>query len=93
MLRIIDDRFLSNLRVLASAGELARQIWLKKVNNKCSFYNAYGPTESSICATISRCKIGDSNITLGAPLKNVITYVLKDNFKEAAAGEFGIFNI
>ena len=93
VLRIIPDRFLSQLRVLISAGEACTPDLLKKISNDCYFYNAYGPTETAICATMSHCKRGDERITLGMPLKNIFIYALKEDLKKAEAGEFGTLYI
>jgi len=93
ILRTIPDNFLSSLRILVSAGEACTFDLIKKVSKECQFYNGYGPTETSICATISHCNVDDNNITLGLPLKNIVAYALKDNFEKANIGEIGTLYI
>ena len=52
-LRNIDISKLSNLKTLISAGENADKELLLKIRNEgVKVLNAYGPTETSICATI-----------------------------------------
>ena len=45
-------------------------------NGKANLYNEYGPTETTIWATVDHIKSVDSPITIGWPIKGVSTYVL-----------------
>ena len=40
------------------------------------FFNAYGPTESTVWATVGRCEVGDQSPTIGGPVAGFRAYVL-----------------
>jgi amino acid adenylation domain-containing protein/thioester reductase-like protein len=68
---------LSTLRVVTMAGEacppsLAHH-WLRKTRR---VFNAYGPTESTVCATIHEIQSDDSKIPIGKALFGIQTYVV-----------------
>ncbi|HEU0147318.1 MAG TPA: condensation domain-containing protein, partial [Bradyrhizobium sp.] len=50
-------------------------------------FNAYGPTESSVCTTMFRC--GDSKPPIGHPLPNTRTYVLDVRMQPVPVGVAG----
>jgi len=52
------------------------------------FFNAYGPAESSVCATIARCD-GGPVAPIGRPLDRVQTYVLDARLDPVPAGVTG----
>jgi amino acid adenylation domain-containing protein len=91
-LRLIPKTALTSLRCLISAGEACSRELLKKIHKKCAFYNAYGPTEASICATMGQCHSREK-ISLGNPLKNVSIHILKDDLSPATQGETGTLYI
>jgi amino acid adenylation domain-containing protein len=93
VLRLIPNNNLRNLRIIISAGEPCTPDLLRKIDDRCYFYNAYGPTEVSICATMAYCKKNSTNISIGYPLKNVIAYALKDNFMPITYNELGTLYI
>jgi amino acid adenylation domain-containing protein/non-ribosomal peptide synthase protein (TIGR01720 family) len=51
--------------------------------------NAYGPTESTICATLSRDLVQDVTPPIGAPVWNTTVYVLDANLRPVPAGVTG----
>ena len=50
--------------------------------------DAYGPTESSVCATMYRCT-DDGRISIGRPVANTQVYVLDENQEPLPAGVVG----
>ncbi len=79
--QIIADN-LGTIQTIVSAGEplneaLGRQLQLKGVR----LINAYGPTENTVCVTLSGDPIRDDHtIVIGKPIANMQVYVLdKDN--------------
>jgi len=50
------------------------------------FFNAYGPTEGTVCATIEACDPSRGCVTIGRPLTNVSTYVLDREGQPCAEG-------
>ena len=82
---------LPSLRTIIAAGEdfppeLARG-WLKA----CRVFNAYGPTESTIWATIHECSAESirGRVPIGRPIDNLRVYVLDSNLNAVAVGEIG----
>ncbi|TCL57593.1 amino acid adenylation domain-containing protein [Kineothrix alysoides] len=78
LLRIIDPEKLSELRVVVSAGENCSEELLEKWNKDRIFINAYGPTETTICATLNI--VNDKNASnIGKPIKNTLCTILNEN--------------
>jgi amino acid adenylation domain-containing protein len=50
-------------------------------------FNAYGPTEATVAATVSDPLAGDGTPPIGRPLPNVRAYVLDELLEEQPAGE------
>ena len=64
--------------------ELANR-WASRVN----LYNAYGPTEASVCATTWRFPPRSSVVAVGRPLPNVRIYILDASLRPAPEGAPG----
>ena len=53
-------------------------------------FNAYGPTEASVCSTIYRCDgTCSSTVPIGKPMSNVQIYILDQNMQAAPLGVVG----
>ena len=78
-LTVLPAAELPELRTLIVGGEplpvelVAR--WGAGASNR-RLYNAYGPTEATICATLAHCWVNDGPPAIGRPLKNTEIYVL-----------------
>jgi amino acid adenylation domain-containing protein len=68
---------LPGLEVLICGGESWSSDIVARWGARRRFMNEYGPTETTICATMAECG-ADSSPTIGHPLRNVQTYVLDD---------------
>ncbi|HEY1351601.1 MAG TPA: amino acid adenylation domain-containing protein [Ktedonobacteraceae bacterium] len=53
------------------------------------FYNAYGPTENSVCATLARCTGSESFLPLGDPLAGVQLALLDASLQPVPPGMAG----
>lgn len=77
-----------NLRCLVSVGEACHQdlvdYWAQQVN----FFNAYGPTEATIYATVDRC-LPNQAVTLGRAIGHRKTYVLDEQLQTTPPGTIG----
>lgn len=93
ILRLFTKKTLANLRVLVSAGESCTTDLLNKIDKNCLFFNAYGPSEASICATINLCKRNNKIISIGKPLKNVTIHLLSNDLRPISSGEIGTLYI
>ncbi len=77
MLRLLPELALPDLKALLSAGETCDPALAARWAARAPFYNAYGPTECSVCASVYRCTGAESQLVpIGAPVANVRLYVL-----------------
>jgi amino acid adenylation domain-containing protein/FkbM family methyltransferase len=78
-LKLDDLRF---LRVIITAGEPADVKQAAYLSSFLEYYNAYGPTECSVCVTIYKVNPEDkikSRIPIGRPIAETAVYILDDN--------------
>lgn len=84
---------LASLRHVFSAGEMLPRSTRDKFYQHCSaqLHNAYGPTETAVCATCGPCRRDDppSNINIGRPIANVSIHILDEALQPLAAGQIG----
>lgn len=82
-----------DLQVLVTAGEACPLDLMQRWSKHYRFLNAYGPTETSICATMAVFSPIDKVVSIGRPLENVNVYIL-DKFlqlvPESMVGELYI---
>lgn len=68
---------------LITAGEVANVEKALEFLESGTFYNAYGPTEASICGTLFRLEKKEdilfNNVPIGKPIANTSIYVLNEN--------------
>jgi amino acid adenylation domain-containing protein len=67
---------LPQLRTLMTAGEACSQALVEEWAGERRFFNLYGPTETTIWASASRCVPGGVRPTIGRPIGNTRLYVL-----------------
>lgn len=81
---------LSCLRAVVAGGEACplslAQFWAS-ANRR--FFNAYGPTEITVCATIFEFKADGQSVPIGNALSNVELYVLDEQLNKCKSGEKG----
>ncbi|PWC90786.1 hypothetical protein TSH100_01775 [Azospirillum sp. TSH100] len=78
-LRALERAPLPGLKVLITAGEAAPVADLAHYARSLRAYNAYGPTESSVCATVHRVTGEDAarpRLPIGRPLPNTTLHIL-----------------
>ena len=92
-LAMMGDEQFPDLRTLVTAGEACTSELVRRWADKSRMINAYGPTESTVCATLSICQATDRAPTIGRPIANTRTYVV-DRYMEitpiGVAGELCI---
>jgi amino acid adenylation domain-containing protein len=93
LLRTIAPGDFPELKTVISAGEDCPETLARAWSEGRSFFNAYGPTEATVCATASRFMGAVPKITIGRPLANVRTYVLDANMRPVPAGVPGELHI
>jgi amino acid adenylation domain-containing protein/non-ribosomal peptide synthase protein (TIGR01720 family) len=81
-LKLIDVESLKGLKVLITAGESPVYDKVVEYLKYGTFYNAYGPTETSICGSIFKIEKGktldSSTIPIGSPISNVEIFILDE---------------
>ncbi|NML37862.1 amino acid adenylation domain-containing protein [Chitinophaga sp. G-6-1-13] len=91
-LKLLDASRLG-LRKLITAGEAAIMGDAMAFSSHGTYYNAYGPAESSICATIFRVEQGSgipySSVPVGKPIANTQVYILNKDQQLMPVGVYG----
>ena len=84
---------LPSLRLLGTAGEEANPADVAHYNRSLAYINAYGPTETSICASFLRLEAGAAfageRVPIGKPLPNTGIYILDENLQWMPPGAEG----
>lgn len=92
-LKLLDIDKLKGLKILITAGEAPVYNKVQEYLKYGTFYNAYGPTEASICGTIYKIEKGtelDSPvIPIGKPIANASIYVVDEFNTIQASGVIG----
>jgi amino acid adenylation domain-containing protein len=88
-LAVLPDADLPALRSLIVAGEACPADLLARWAPGRRFFNAYGPTEVSVCATIAECSDGIRPPPIGRPIANTTVYVLDRRLRPVPAGVAG----
>lgn len=78
---------LPHLSVLAVGGEPCPQSLVTQwsVGGR-RFFNAYGPTEATVCTTVSRMEAFDKALTIGRPIDNAQVFILDDELQVLPVG-------
>ncbi|MBW4613205.1 MAG: amino acid adenylation domain-containing protein [Desmonostoc vinosum HA7617-LM4] len=81
------------LQTIIVAGEACSIELIKKWSAERNFFNAYGPTEASVCATIAKCISQDEKVTIGRPIANTQIYILDKHLQPVPVGVPGELHI
>lgn len=88
-LRVLRRASLEPLRVLITAGEAADPGDARHYARSLRVFNAYGPTETSVCATVhpvAADETGEGPIPIGRPLAVAAVYVLDSSLRRVPIG-------
>ncbi|HTU46963.1 MAG TPA: amino acid adenylation domain-containing protein [Bryobacteraceae bacterium] len=80
---------LPDLRIVVSAGEACPAELVARWAPGRRFFNAYGPTEASIWATVAECAPSERSPSIGAPLPHVLARVVDDRLRPVPVGAPG----
>lgn len=85
LLSQIDPAELPELHSLIAAGDACPLITAQKWAAGRRFFNAYGPTETTIWATLSEYK-GEAKVSIGTPIANTQIYILDQHLNPQPLG-------
>ncbi|RJG48709.1 non-ribosomal peptide synthetase [Motilimonas pumila] len=74
---------------LVVAGEAVSRAQAEKWAHQRCFYNAYGPSESTVCTTIGTFQPDQSELHIGKPIANLSTFVLDPFMQPVPIGVTG----
>lgn len=77
------------LHTLIVAGESCPSEVMEKWSGGRKLINAYGPTESTVCATLHHYTTGDLNTNIGKPIANASIYILDAKLNPLPVGAIG----
>ncbi len=77
---------LPDLQVLITGGEACSNQVVDRWAASRHFFNAYGPTENTIWATVAELHPGDDPSTIGHPIPNTQTYILDGSMNPVPIG-------
>jgi amino acid adenylation domain-containing protein len=86
VLAVLPPAELPALQVLITGGEACSSQVVDRWAVKRHFFNAYGPTETTIWATVAALHPGDNPLTIGRPILNTQVYLLDANLKPVPVG-------
>ncbi|MDR3010880.1 MAG: amino acid adenylation domain-containing protein, partial [Sphingobacterium sp.] len=92
-LKFVDVKNISSLKKIITGGEKINKKDVERVVEEIDYYNAYGPTEATICSTIFEVK-KDKNlfynqVPIGIPIPNSKIYILDKNKNLVPQGAIG----
>ncbi|AVH63712.1 non-ribosomal peptide synthetase [Nostoc sp. 'Peltigera membranacea cyanobiont' N6] len=92
-LAILPVEELSTLQAIVVAGEACPVELMRQWSKGRNFFNAYGPTEASVCAAIAKCTPLDQKTSIGRPIDNTQIYILDQNLQPVPVGVPGELHI
>ena len=93
IIEAMPERELPMLRILQTGGDTCQTEIMDRWSRQRQFVNAYGPTESTVVATLHFYRKGDLNTNIGKPIGNTTVYILDPALHvvpEGVAGELYI---
>ena len=82
-----------DLHTVVTAGEACSKELVSRWQPGRKFINAYGPTESTVCATMGTCVDADQKPSIGRPIDNVRVYLLNEQMQPVPVGVAGELHI
>jgi len=86
VLAVLPSANLPDLQVLITGGEVCSSHVIDRWAVNRHFFNAYGPTETTIWATVAKLHPGDNPLMIGRPILNTQVYLLDANLNPVPIG-------
>ncbi|MFB2919272.1 MULTISPECIES: amino acid adenylation domain-containing protein, partial [Aerosakkonema] len=93
VLAALADEELPTLENIVVGGEECPPSLVERWANGRRFFNLYGPTESTVCATIAQCFKGTGTLSIGRPIDNTQVYILDRHKQPVPIGVPGELHI
>ncbi len=77
-LAVMPEGDIPSLQTIIVAGEACPEAVVTRWAKGRHLWNAYGPTEATICASMIECRAGEGKPSIGRPIANVRIYLLDD---------------
>ncbi|MBG1270576.1 non-ribosomal peptide synthetase, partial [Nostoc sp. WHI] len=81
------------LQTMIVAGETCPVDLISQWSVGRRFFNAYGPTEATVCATVAQWADGDRKLHIGRPIANTQVYILDSYLQPVPVGVEGEIHI
>lgn len=85
-LAVMSPEAVPDLQSLIVAGEACPLTLAARWAKNRRFFNAYGPTEATVCATIGKYESNSEVLTIGCPILNTQVYLLDENLEPVPTG-------
>ncbi|WP_442936453.1 non-ribosomal peptide synthase/polyketide synthase [Nostoc sp.] len=92
-LAVMSMEELPALQTIIVGGEACSAELIRQWSVGRNFFNAYGPTEATVCATIAKCTEDDEKISIGKAIANTQVYILDENLQLVPVGVPGELHI
>jgi amino acid adenylation domain-containing protein/non-ribosomal peptide synthase protein (TIGR01720 family) len=87
--QLTDGEEFRKLETLIVAGEACGEELVEQWSEGRHFFNAYGPTEATVCATVEECQRGGGRPAIGRAISNTEVYILDEWLNLAPVGVNG----
>ncbi|MEH2239777.1 amino acid adenylation domain-containing protein [Nostoc sp.] len=88
-LSVLPQASLPDLQAVIVGGEACAAELVAQWGTKRRFFNCYGPTESTVIASISSCELNGKKPSIGQPLSNIRIYILDAHHQPLPPGITG----
>ncbi len=93
VLSVLQFEELPALQTIVVGGEACPSDLVARWAPKRQFFNAYGPTEATVCATVALCNDGNQKPPIGRPIANTQVYILDTHNQPVPIGVPGELHI
>lgn len=85
----LPENVFPSIKTLIFAGEPVPEKLLTTWRDRAQLFNAYGPTEATVCTTIHQYNNSSCCNQIGSPIKGMSTLVLNEQMESVAPNEIG----
>jgi amino acid adenylation domain-containing protein len=86
VIAVLPEKEFPALQTIIVAGEACSSNLVARWASGRRLFNAYGPTEATVCATVALCTDGSQKPSIGRPIANTQIYLLDEKLQPVAIG-------